>query len=126
MTKPKVLHFGAGNIGRGFIAPLLVASGYHVVFADVDGDTIDKLNAVDSYTVHIIGDKCQRQTVSNFSGVLSHDDDVIPIIADPATQTHNHGGWSTRARKGGTYHSKGPASETPSGGRFAERYRMRE
>ena len=34
------LHFGAGNIGRGFIAPVLQENDYEVVFVDVDKDLI--------------------------------------------------------------------------------------
>ena len=86
MSKPKALHFGAGNIGRGFIGPLLVESGYHVVFADVDSDTIDKLNKAGHYTVHIIGDECQRQLVSSISGVISQSDDVFSFFSDPTVQ----------------------------------------
>lgn len=38
------LHFGAGNIGRGFIGALLHHSGYHVVFADVNDTMVSLLN----------------------------------------------------------------------------------
>jgi mannitol-1-phosphate/altronate dehydrogenase len=34
--KPKAIQIGAGNIGRGFIAPILSGAGYTVVFADID------------------------------------------------------------------------------------------
>lgn len=38
------LHFGAGNIGRGFIGALLHHSGYDVVFADVNDTMVSLLN----------------------------------------------------------------------------------
>ena len=38
------LHFGAGNIGRGFITPILQENGYEVVLVDVDSDLVNKLN----------------------------------------------------------------------------------
>lgn len=38
------LHFGAGNIGRGFIGALLHHSGYDVVFADVNDTMVCLLN----------------------------------------------------------------------------------
>ena len=40
----RAIQFGAGNIGRGFIGGLLSKSGYHVVFADVNTEIIDKIN----------------------------------------------------------------------------------
>jgi mannitol-1-phosphate 5-dehydrogenase len=83
MSKPKALHFGAGNIGRGFIGPLLIESGYHVVFTDVIRDIIEELNKRDTYNVHILDEQEHLQPVSSFSGIISTSDDVIHVIADP-------------------------------------------
>ena len=38
------LHFGAGNIGRGFIGQLLHEAGYDICFADVNQTVIDDIN----------------------------------------------------------------------------------
>lgn len=45
------IHFGAGNIGRGFIAPTLQANGYKVTFVDINTDLINKVNEERRYTV---------------------------------------------------------------------------
>ncbi|KAI0632449.1 mannitol dehydrogenase domain-containing protein [Trametes polyzona] len=87
MSQPekKAIHFGAGNIGRGFIGPLLVDSGYHVVFADVNKDVIERLNNQDSYNVLVLDeDEEQRNTVSDVSGVVSTSEEVLRAFADPA------------------------------------------
>ncbi|KAI0373762.1 mannitol dehydrogenase domain-containing protein [Pilatotrama ljubarskyi] len=87
MSQPerKAIHFGAGNIGRGFIGPLLVDSGYHVVFADVNKDIIQRLNEADSYNVLILDeDEDQVTSVSDVSGVVSTSDDIVRAFADPA------------------------------------------
>ena len=44
------LHFGAGNIGRGFITPILQENGYEVTLVDVDSDLVNKLNTCLLYT----------------------------------------------------------------------------
>src|SRR5580698_5511954 len=82
MSKPKSVHFGAGNIGRGFIGPLLAESGYHVVFSDIDRDIVDELNKRYSYDVHIVDKKERRQSVFSISGVLSQIPDVVYELAD--------------------------------------------
>lgn len=52
----KAVHFGAGNIGRGFVGMLLHQGGYEVVFSDVAAALVDALDAAESYTVHEVGD----------------------------------------------------------------------
>jgi mannitol-1-phosphate 5-dehydrogenase len=52
----KAVHFGAGNIGRGFVGLLLHEGGYELVFSDVSAPLVDAINAVDRYTVHAVGE----------------------------------------------------------------------
>lgn len=50
------LHFGAGNIGKGFIGYLLNKSGYDVCFVDVNQNAIDKFNKKNRYLVELLDD----------------------------------------------------------------------
>ena len=45
----KAVHFGAGKIGRGFIAELLHDSGYEIVFGDVVDALVDIVNKEHQY-----------------------------------------------------------------------------
>jgi mannitol-1-phosphate 5-dehydrogenase len=67
----KAVHFGAGNIGRGFIGAVLQDSGYHVVFADVNSDVIDSLNSAGHYRVVEIGEGGTTSDYKNFSAINS-------------------------------------------------------
>lgn len=51
----KAIQFGAGNIGRGFIGGLLSKAGYHVVFADVNQEIIDKIDLPHGYWEFVTG-----------------------------------------------------------------------
>lgn len=73
----KAIHFGAGNIGRGFIGLLLEQSGYHVVFADVNETLIGAIQKDKSYTVFIKDSECESIPVSNISAFHSNSDELV-------------------------------------------------
>ena len=79
----KAVHFGAGNIGRGFVGLLLHEAGYEVVFADVSADLIDALRESDAYIVHEVGDGARDWAVDNYRAINSAHDlqDVVREIA---------------------------------------------
>ncbi|OAE00054.1 mannitol-1-phosphate 5-dehydrogenase [Arthrobacter sp. OY3WO11] len=80
----KAVHFGAGNIGRGFVGLLLHDAGYEVVFADVAEDLIAQLAAADSYSVHEVGENPAVRTVNNFRALNSTTQEA-ELIAEIAT-----------------------------------------
>src|SRR5262245_24792807 len=49
------VQFGAGNIGRGFLAQLFTESGLEVVFVDVADAVIEALNVHHAYAIQIVG-----------------------------------------------------------------------
>lgn len=51
--RKKLVQFGAGKIGRSFIAQLFSQAGYEVVFVDIDSSVVDALNERRSYPVII-------------------------------------------------------------------------
>ncbi|WP_270181432.1 mannitol-1-phosphate 5-dehydrogenase [Alkalihalobacillus sp. CinArs1] len=65
------VHFGAGNIGRGFIGKLLSQSGYEVCFVDINETVIDELNEKNQYTVEILGQERKEIKVDNVRGINS-------------------------------------------------------
>lgn len=80
----KALHFGAGNIGRGFIGKLLADSGIQVIFADVNDHVIEQLKTQRAYPVKIVGDRLNViETVSNVTGVNSKNEaDIIACFTE--------------------------------------------
>ncbi|WP_342499950.1 mannitol-1-phosphate 5-dehydrogenase [Bacillus sp. FSL M7-0791] len=70
----KALHFGAGNIGRGFIGSLLKASGFELVFTDVNEAVINELNEKGEYTVELAAPGQQQEVVGPVSAINSAKD----------------------------------------------------
>ncbi len=62
----KAVMYGAGNIGRGFIAQLFNLSGYETVFVDVNMDVVNKLNDDRAYPLFITkGEGYEETKVDN-------------------------------------------------------------
>ncbi|CAI7595807.1 unnamed protein product [Penicillium bialowiezense] len=80
----KAIHFGGGNIGRGFVAEFLHTAGYEVVFVDVMDKIIDALQSTKSYQVTEVSDEGEStKTITNYRAINSktHEADVIQEIA---------------------------------------------
>lgn len=77
----KVIHFGAGNIGRGFIGKLLVDANSHVTFTDVNQSLIDQLAHKQSYQVHVVGQEHHIEKVQHVHAINSNDPKTIEFIA---------------------------------------------
>lgn len=80
----QVVHFGAGNIGRGFIGALFSQSGYHVTFVDIADQIIDQLNDKKQYQVKLATDQQESVTVENVSGLnsLKQEEEIIKAIKE--------------------------------------------
>ncbi|MDP8101496.1 mannitol-1-phosphate 5-dehydrogenase [Phocoenobacter atlanticus] len=68
------LHFGAGNIGRGFIGKLLADSNIHITFVDINQTQIDQINQQKQYGVKIVGDNSRVEIVRNIEAINSADE----------------------------------------------------
>lgn len=65
----KALHFGAGNIGRGFIGYLLSESGYEITFVDVAEPLVDQINRLNAYQVITLSTTPEKKLVKNVRAI---------------------------------------------------------
>lgn len=72
MIMKQAIHFGAGNIGRGFIGELLVQSGYEVTFVDVNEELVETINAKKGYNIQIVGDEPQTIHIEHVKAINSN------------------------------------------------------
>lgn len=80
----KAVHFGGGNIGRGFVGQFLREAGYELIFVDVIDDLIQQLNSTPSYTVTEISTEGEHlKTVTNYRAINSkyNLDEVVQEIS---------------------------------------------
>lgn len=77
------VHFGAGNIGRGFIGQLLSHAGYEVVFVDVNQAIVDELNKRRCYRVQLA---MEGTPVSYVEGVRAIAGQDVEAVAETIAQ----------------------------------------
>ena len=80
----KAVMYGAGNIGRGFIAQKFYLSGYDTTFIDVDLAVVNAINEAHEYPIYVTGKGgYDKQYVKNVSAVDGRDvDAVVDTIAE--------------------------------------------
>ena len=59
----KAIQYGAGNIGRGFLAQLFTLSGYEVVFIDVNSEIVNKLNEDRQYPLKTVANSGDHEFI---------------------------------------------------------------
>lgn len=80
----EAVHFGAGNIGRGFIGKLLYESGFKTCFVDVNSEIVDLLNEKQEYRVQLANETEDETVVKDVRAINSATDSklVVEAIAD--------------------------------------------
>ena len=78
----KAVHFGAGNIGRGFVGLLLSQSGYDVCFITRNQEKVDLLRQHKKYTVTLANEFSQSITVNNVTALnVNQHEEVSGAVA---------------------------------------------
>lgn len=78
----KAIHFGAGNIGRGFIGKLLADAQAELTFADVNQPLVDQLAHQQHYQVNVVGENARVEQVNRVNAIHSNSQDAIRQIAE--------------------------------------------
>ncbi len=80
----KAVHFGAGKIGRGFIADLLCDTGYEIIFVDVNEKLNEELNKYHNYYLYVIEEDYKRKEIDKVSALspITQPDEVVQAIVD--------------------------------------------
>lgn len=78
------VHFGAGNIGRGFIGEILNQNNSRIAFVDVNKQVIDALNEQKDYTIEEASEENRLILVNNVYGInnAENPDEVIDEIVN--------------------------------------------
>lgn len=77
------MQFGAGSIGRGFIADLLHDSGYSMTFIDINEKLNEQINQKNKYSLYIIEEKYKKKVIDNvqaYSPITQYQECIHAIV----------------------------------------------
>ena len=75
----KLVLFGAGKIGRSFIAQLFSLSGYETVFIDIDKSLVDLINREKAYNILIKDTKEEMIRITNIRALYLSETNKISL-----------------------------------------------
>lgn len=80
----RAVHFGAGNIGRGFIGEILAANGFEITFVDVNETIIAALQQRKSYTIELADENREQIFIEHVTGInnAKEPDAVVQAIVE--------------------------------------------
>ncbi|MGO4940164.1 mannitol-1-phosphate 5-dehydrogenase [Fundicoccus sp. Sow4_D5] len=80
----KNVHFGAGNIGRGFIGEILFQNGFEITFVDINATLIDALKERGTYEIELADESKERITVTGVTGLNNQTEPeaVVKAVAE--------------------------------------------
>jgi len=85
---PQVVIFGAGNIGRGFLAQIFQESGFTITFVDADAPLVQALREARAYPLRLVdGDHVETLWIQGAEALhLSEKEDIVRrlVVADLA------------------------------------------
>lgn len=82
MCEKKAVVIGAGQTGRGFIAPILKENGYQLTFVDKNEKLIQQLKNKKKYTIYYFGNEKETEVISNFDCLHLKDPFVIEKLIE--------------------------------------------
>lgn len=78
----KAVIIGAGQTGRGFIAPIVQENGYAITFLDKDHALVEQLRKEKEYTVSYFGGKREPQHISGYSALTTDEKEAVNALVE--------------------------------------------
>ena len=76
----KAVIIGAGQTGRGFIAPIVRENGYAVTFLDKDRALVEQLRKEKEYTVSYFGGKREPQIIRDYTAWVTDEEEAVEAL----------------------------------------------
>lgn len=81
MSKTCVI-IGAGQTGRGFLAPFIKENGYKLTFIDINKHLVEKLNNAGQYTIHYYDNEKPDLLIKDFQCYANNEDKSVLSLAE--------------------------------------------